>query len=433
MIDKILTLTERWDFKKKIMAMFSILFCACIAGYMLLVAVYCIPTGGRMQRHMRNSAQVFKTEGTYPKLMAEGSGLDNFTDALMLLSAGHKKENGVFKDAINVRHVSIPKMDPAKTLVAVYQGKPQKIGAWSYGRYWHGYLTYLKPLLWLTDYQHIRSVLMFSQIGLFTLLLWKLFKQKPIFIIPATMSWLFLNPATTFMQLQYASMTTLMFLGMLGVLYLQKCKMTGYLWSVYFMLIGICASYFDLLTFPSITLGVPLLLWYCFDYGRYDLKNLMKQIVAMSASWTFGYGGFWASKWILGTLITGTNWIRNAMGAVANRSSGMWGKTDASFLRVVRLKFASVDSIFYIALAVLVIAIIWFCYKHYRKINMCHVVPLLFIGLYPLIWYLALRNHSLHGFTHRTLVTLPCAILTYWIIVFGEKENEEDSSTDSML
>lgn len=58
-----------------------------MTGYLLLVLVYCIPEKA-MDSKMRTSAVVLQQEGVYPQLPNHAnSALDNYTDALMLLTA----------------------------------------------------------------------------------------------------------------------------------------------------------------------------------------------------------------------------------------------------------------------------------------------------------------------------------------------------------
>lgn len=62
---------------------------SCLVGYLLLVMVYCIPTEN-MEKHVKESVPIFLKEGDYPKITGSTtSQLDNFTDALMLLTASY--------------------------------------------------------------------------------------------------------------------------------------------------------------------------------------------------------------------------------------------------------------------------------------------------------------------------------------------------------
>lgn len=69
-------------------------------GYFLLVAVYCLPTE-KMEFNMQESSYYFRNENSNPRFMPKkNSMLDNYTDALMLLTASHPENDSVWKCAI---------------------------------------------------------------------------------------------------------------------------------------------------------------------------------------------------------------------------------------------------------------------------------------------------------------------------------------------
>ena len=433
MLKKIIAGIGKWNVKKSLVVMFLTIIVMSFIGYLSLVVVYTIPVDGRMNHNIQSSAEKFLKEGSYVGPSGRGSTLDNFTDALMVLSAGEKTKNGIMVDAIDIPRKVCNDKDPVEVIVAscITKNCEEHIG--TYGRYWHGYLLYLKPLLWLMSYRHIRDIIAFLQLGLFLMVIWKLFKEQHVFVLPFCAAWFFLRPVSTMLSLQFFSMTTLMFLGVLGVLHLQKEKVSLSVWSFYFMFIGILASYLDLLTFPLITLGVPLLLWYCCCYKE-NIKLDLKRIVTLSASWTLGYGGFWFSKWVLGSLITGNNLLLNAWNAIIFRASGGYKEHVFTLLSVLKRRVGTVDPLFW---GVFIMITLYIGYQLYRRnalIEINILLPILFIATYPIIWYLALRNHSgIHYFTYRTLVILPCSILTYLMMMIEKSKNAENSSTNPVL
>lgn len=83
----------------KLLAAEVIMICL---GFVLLVFSYLIPKDA-MENHVRESVKVFEEEGTYPQLVAGfvDSQLDNWTDALMLLTAVYQdSENNVLRQAV---------------------------------------------------------------------------------------------------------------------------------------------------------------------------------------------------------------------------------------------------------------------------------------------------------------------------------------------
>jgi len=409
---------------KKLLSFPMALILSAFVGYMALVLVYCIPTGGAMHKHLINSAAQFKEEGTYPRLMARGdSHLDNFTDALMLLAAGHPKVHGSIKDALNIGIKGLDKCTPNEVLVKMSNDERVKIHTWNYGRYWHGYLVFLKPLLYLTDYQGIRGILAYGQMIVFVYVIWLLTKIKKLFVVPVLMTYLYLNPVATMLSLQYNSMTMLMFLGVIGCIKLSQKKTSDYLWCVYYMFVGVLASYLDLLTFPIITLGIPLLLLISFRNNSSVWENL-KSVLMYSAAWTFGYGGFWALKWVLGTIITGTNFIQNAFSAVVFRTSSTWAGHKFTLIRIVGDRFICVEGVYYLALLIMIGYFLWNLRRRFKVMSNV-LVPICVVMTYPVVWYAVLRNHSgIHSFTYRVLSIIICGVLTYLAVVKEQSDNE---------
>lgn len=90
--------------------------------------------------------------------------------------------------------------------------------------------------------------------------------------------------------------------------------------DILFLLIGMTTSYFDFLTYPLFTLGVPLLfLMICMD-GSEKGNVLPVAAIKNSICWAIGYVGMWVEKWILCTLLTGENLFADAMKAIQERS-----------------------------------------------------------------------------------------------------------------
>ncbi len=69
---------------------------------------------------------------------------------------------------------------------------------------------------------------------------------------------------------------------------------------LYFFVVGMVENFFDFLTYPIITLGIPLivLLWLKIRDESADLKENMIFTVKSSVSWGLGYALTWIAKWV---------------------------------------------------------------------------------------------------------------------------------------
>ena len=73
------------------------------------------------------------------------------------------------------------------------------------------------------------------------------------------------------------------------------------------MQIGIVVSYFDFLTYPLVTLGVPLCLLLILQADKITYLQKIKNIISLSIAWVIGYLGMWAMKWMIGSIATHKN------------------------------------------------------------------------------------------------------------------------------
>ena len=421
--------------KGKIALVVVLLILSCLVGYMLLVMAYGIPTD-YMKGNMSESAGIIKTEGRYFRTMnRENSQLDNYTDSLMLLTASHPTTENAWKGAINVSRYYRSDKKPDEVLVDKYLGKGKGYSEVQYSRYWHGYLVFLKPLIALFDYGTIRYLLMFLQIGLFALLVSKSSTINKRLIFPIIFLWIFLNPVSTMMSLQFGSVTIITFCAMLFILCKsRKWQENLFLWNIFFMFVGIITSYMDLLTFPLITLGVPLTLWVCM-YQRDKVKGDIMNIVEKSFFWAVGYGGMWALKWLLGSIITGQNIIRNAFDTIEVRTSSSAAKEKINFVNVLYREFkASYQIGVVIALIILIVIFVITLYKT-RHIKVNNIIPYAIMACYPIAWYVLIQNHSYihYWFAYRELAISVFAV-SLCIMMLMRKENYgQDCSFNTML
>lgn len=412
----------KWSNIKKILFVPVLMLLLCLSGYLMLVLVYCIPED-TMKTKMQESANIFQREGSYSYITNyDVLQLDNFTDSLMLLTASNPKNESVWKAAIHTSNCIIDGCDPCQTLLYLYKENVTDANLITkpYSRYWHGYLIFLKPLLYFFNYPTLRYIMMFVQTGLFTLLVIKLAEKNKALIIPVFLTWIFLNPVVIMMSLQFNSVFIVTFTAMLIIAYKNgKWKDKPlYIWGIFFLITGACTSYLDLLTYPLVTLGLPVLLWFSLNYSV-SLKENLKKIVCISVFWTTGYSVMWASKWILGSIITRENILKDAKDSIQFRTSSSLNEQSFNFADVISNQFKSSYNIIWICL---ILAFLFVLIKRMKKQMLNILVPCLFVAAYPFVWYTVLKNHSfIHSFfTYRELAITLYAVLAF-ITVYGAR------------
>lgn len=242
---------------KKAVAIQMIIVAMWIIGYILLLAVYALPSP-RMEENVKKASDIFVHEELYHN--ASGVQLDNHTDALMLLTAAHHRHEKIWYAAINNTRDQLTGQDGVESLISIYRKNADPDMQVNYGRYWHGYLVFLKPLLLFFDYREIRNIISMIQLVLFSLILVKFTSEnKKLYCVPLVLLWLFWNPIATMMSLQFNSLISLTFLEILFLFYLRNKD--DYIVLLTFMIFGAITSYIDLFTFPVVTIGIPLTLW----------------------------------------------------------------------------------------------------------------------------------------------------------------------------
>lgn len=104
-------------------------------------------------------AEVLEQEGVFPSLTKLcTSQLDNWTDSTMLLNAAYAGDESTIDKAMMVYCRRIEEKNPYESLIEEYINGETDTYVNSYGRYWHGYLVFLKPLLCIFNYRNIRQI-----------------------------------------------------------------------------------------------------------------------------------------------------------------------------------------------------------------------------------------------------------------------------------
>ena len=157
---------------KSFIKLLGIIFISIVIGYLLLVGVYCIPTQ-KIDENLRESVKILDSEGDYPEKIKGyyDSRLDNWTDSIMLLTAAYEDDNSVYFFAVMNPRNSVFGKKPYVVYIQLYkETTKENLETTTYGRYWHGYLVFLKPLLYFFNLGEIRYLNICAQIFLFAVI-----------------------------------------------------------------------------------------------------------------------------------------------------------------------------------------------------------------------------------------------------------------------
>lgn len=208
--------------------------------------------------------------------------------------------------------------------------------------------------------------------------------------------------------------------------------------GIAFFIIGSITSFMDLLTEPLITLGLPLIIYILLTQKqKISLKQDIMNFIKLCILWCLGYALTWIAKWIIVSIIYNRDIIQNALQQAKFRSTGM---KQYGYLFVINknLKFLS-PVVTSINLALIIIySIIKLIKNRNCKINIKQnfytIIPFIFLGLLPFVWYLVLRQHSyIHTFfTYKILIItiISIFIITDKILEQEHKGNENERRKD---
>ena len=413
------------------MKMIKQTFVRCFAALLIMVAlftlsiiaVHCIPKSV-VAENLYSSTKVIEQEGLYREFFHfKLFQMDNFTDCYMFnLMASADADEPVRSAMLNDDYKSNDYMSLAYDTENVIKGDFKGLSKESYGRYWHGYQVTLKPLMTIMDYSAIRIL----NYVLFSLLIvvcsWLIYRKIGkaacgLFVL----SLVLINFPIVPLSLQFSTCFYLSFLSMIAVMVFPRLvEKDDNLYCTFFIIGGV-TSFMDFLTTPQLTLGLPMIVCLLMS----NRKDKWKYVIYISIAWALGYGLIWASKWLVGYLLTGTNILADAMESAKLRTSDVYKGMHMTIGGILAFIWQAVERkhlvLPFFGAIVVVVALILLYIKMIKskKVFGENVFLLLVVMIVP-IWFLVMRNHSiLHGwFTWRAgLLSLYSLLLLVYYTV----------------
>lgn len=386
-----------------------------VVFFLSIAFVYCIPTSW-IQEHVEQSLEVMEVEGERPMYFfyRHSAIVDNHTDMLMIESLIQNRDY----------------YNPIQASVSVNQ----------YPRYWHGYQVLLRPLMVVFQVQEIRYLGMMVFHLLFFASAWLIAKKtKPaiaMMYVATVASGYIVVTAACF---QYLT-TFLVLFGSLIVLLLRYGKEQPINYLMYFMVVGMVENFVDFLTYPIITLGIPLilLLWLRVRDEGADFKGNLWFMWTSSVAWGMGYALTWIAKWGITVVVLGVRYFWRTMAVVQYRLQGSeedpldrWGTIRRNLKAWMNVQDGGIITWSKVVLILLLVAIFLMAWKKLKeKKTIGAYLPILLVALYPYLWYLVMSNHSQihYWYTYRAQLVTLFGGLVFLIGILREK-NENDSIT----
>lgn len=397
-----------------------------------------------IQKNTEESASILKSLGNPSRVL--NTLFDNDTDTLMINNAYSMDPNNTLESALLGRRNYLPEKQQT-----VYQDmyvesnmqteenyiiQDQLIRtvnnniseSFEYARYWHGYVAFLRPLLIFLNFNEIRALStgLLAFLDLIALmLLYKRIKFKYCFVIILAL----LCSEYFIMGFTLQGLMTFV-ISMISTIIIcirfDKIKNIG----LYFFSIGMVTCYFDLLTHPIITLGIPMIIYLLIkqEKGKISLKEAIKIIVKNTLLWGMGWIITNLTKWIIVDILYNRNLIYKSIMQFIFRSLGTSEENLAWYMGLSNnWNWAFRHTLMFFS--TLIFYVIYTLIRNYKNItiNVKQAIPYLMISFMPIAWFMVMVNHTWFHFwfTWRNLILFYIGIGIFLLKLFGEKDETE--------
>lgn len=369
------------------MRFIKIFFCL-IAAYLLFGMVACLLPDKPIHHHIQQTVERGELMwNDYPRAIINSNAarMDNFTDALIISHAWNCSKDSLWE---SMMQPSRAVYDQSMTEALAMQIEGKHFDNKKYGRYWHGSTFLMRYLLLAWSYDSIRMLFYIVSSLLILFTLWRLRDKIGSWAAVVTLvAFMILYGYVMQFSIQFMPVLVLSLAGILLMLDEKRDKMVGC------FVIGSLTAYFDLLTTPLLTIGIPLIAWILVHReDKQSLGKSMLEMLKLAAIWGLAFTLTWGLKWILATLTTDANIWADAMQNVAHRSNYI---EDYTRLDAIIINFNLLSTKYILFTAIVMLALMAF---RFRREGWRPALLLLLIALVPYLWYFVVANHSYEHF-----------------------------------
>lgn len=269
-----------------------------------------------MRENAAQAVAMLGEQQAVPELVGgfKSAQLDNYTSVLIVKTAAYVGHEPLAQKALGGLRRDVPAVEGQSewdAYAAYADESAEPVGGLNYSRYWHGYTLPLRLLLCVFNLSNIQMLLLFAQLALLAAVLLLMARRGLSALIPGFFTaWFLMMPAALGLCLQYApvSLVTLAVCAALLAGHERIGRFIGL--PAFFALTGMATSYLDLLTFPLVSLGYPLVLLLALrlEAGAHG-RRLWLEAVACCAAWAAGWAGMWVLKWLLNAAVFGAAYV----------------------------------------------------------------------------------------------------------------------------
>lgn len=419
--------------KKTIIKTFEILLLSSLIGFLLLFLIYKLPVN-TMKEHVLES---FEEDDTYllkRQILPtyKNSYFETFIDGVMIGTTIYDNKNySTLEKSLNNYFIyNNITYTPIRRELEQYLLNNKFIEL-NYARYWHGYTLFLKPLLLFFNLFDIQIINYVFQTVLFVLICILMYKNKlQKYILAFVSSYMIMVPMFLYESLSLSSMLNLMLISSTFILFYYKHIKKENIKYV-FLITGILSSYFDLLTFPLITIGYPIIFTLLLDEDDKKLEKV-KKVIIYSILWIIGYFGMYIAKWTITSIFLKQNMFKDAFKYATVRISNEYKGIKISLLNIFTANLSYLIN----KLSVLIIAVNFiiafiqyelnFIKSKTKKFNFKKIdfFPLILIALMPIVWSIFIKEHT-YEHAYFTFRIFTITIFSIFILITNLSDSIE--------
>ena len=370
-----------------------------IIATLLIIGVSFIPHS-IIEKNIKKSIIYVYEEGESPIIFdIPFFKIDTFTDMVMLNIAYFSDENHpIDSGIINSLYYDKDKGYFESSYQVIHNANIEKENLVEYSTYWHGIQIFLKPLMIIMQYKWliIANYIILSFLCLYCLYLVYIHCSLQISVC-LCISLLLIGFPIVPLCIQFSVCFYIMFIF---ICLLLKYNYVHNNPTLSFFTVGAFTSFFDLLTTPQITLGIPLIIYILYYIEDHRLIIIIK----LSLFWIMGYAIFWLSKCFIGWLLTGFNIFEVFYESALVRS--IYG---LNFFHI----FFSIP-LFIVSLFLLFVVFIYIYKWLNNHSNFCNNYAWLIITfLIVPVWHIFMMQHTIihYWFTWRALLVSVFSLL----------------------
>ncbi len=364
-----------------------------------------------IEPQVKTSAKIFTEEGIYPhKVSIDGRRVlvDNYTDCYMH-DVAYCADDTHPVDAAMRNYRYRDNVDITVSLEHLVSGNLLN-EPFEYGKYWHGYLVTLRPLLTVMDYGKIR-ILNGIVLGILFFIVLVLITRRLSFGITLCflVALFMVHSGIIPWSLQFSTCYYITFVSIIALLGFKWISATWHRLLLCFFAISAATSFFDFFTTPIMTLGVPLTIMMLKDEKLCKIRFAL----ALCAAWLMGYSMMWASKWLMAYLLVGYNPLAEASQSIKLHSVGkgenqMWYYW-LKLLDIFQARWSILTAKGLTRWGIMAALAIPALLAPKDRFAFKRSAVLVFVSMLTLLWYIVVARHS---YTHFYITSR--ALLVWW-------------------